>query len=99
MDLSKVNPAHLFLQLFRGSSGQLSIKSKLIMMLLLVSGFSTLFTAVLGYKSGQINLTDRVYNQLTSVRASKASQIEAYFRHIQNHTLTLSEDLSIVAAV
>ena len=99
MDLSKVNPAHLFLQLFRGSSGQLSIKSKLIMMLLLVSGFSTLFTAILGYKSGQINLTDRVYNQLTSVRASKASQIEAYFRHIQNHTLTLSEDLSIVAAV
>jgi class 3 adenylate cyclase len=99
MDLSKVNPAHLFLQLLRGSSGQLSIKSKLILMLLLVSGFSTLFTAVLGYKSGQINLTDRVYNQLTSVRASKASQIEAYFRHIQNHTLTLSEDLSIVAAV
>ena len=99
MDLSKVNPAHLFLQLLRGSSGQLSIKSKLILMLLLVSGFSTLFTAVLGYKSGQINLTDRVYNQLTSVRASKDSQIEAYFRHIQNHTLTLSEDLSIVAAV
>jgi hypothetical protein len=99
MDLSKVNPAHLFLQLLRGSSGQLSIKSKLILMLLLVSGFSTLLTAVLGYKSGQINLTDRVYNQLTSVRASKASQIEAYFRHIQNHTLTLSEDLSIVAAV
>jgi Mg2+ and Co2+ transporter CorA len=99
MDLSKVNPAHFFLQLLRGSSGQLSIKSKLILMLLLVSGFSTLLTAVLGYKSGQINLTDRVYNQLISVRASKASQIEAYFRHIQNHTLTLSEDLSIVAAV
>jgi hypothetical protein len=98
-DLSGVNPAQMFLRLLRGSSGQLSIKSKLILMLLLVSGFSTLFTAVLGYKSGQINLTDRVYNQLTSVRASKASQIEAYFRHIENHTLTLSEDLSIVAAV
>jgi hypothetical protein len=69
------------------------------MMLLLVSGFSTLYTDVLGYKSGQINLTDRFYNQLTSVSASKASQIEAYFQHIQNLTLTLSEDLSIVAAV
>ena len=68
-------------------------------MLLLVSGFSTLLTAALGYRSGQINLTNRVFNQLTSVRASKGSQIEAYFRNIQNHTLTLSDDLSIVAAV
>ena len=87
------------LQLFRSSSGQLSIKSKLILMLLLVSGFSTLLTAALGYRSAQINLTNRVFNQLTSVRASKGYQIEAYFSNIENHTLTLSEDLSIVAAV
>jgi HAMP domain-containing protein len=85
--------------LSRDSVNQLSIKSKLILMLLLVSGFSTLFTAALGYRSGQINLTNRVFNQLTSVRASKAYQIESYFRNIQNHTQTLSEDLSIVAAV
>jgi class 3 adenylate cyclase len=99
MNLSKVKPVDLLLQLFRGTSGQLSIKSKLILMLLLVSGFSTLLTAALGYRSGQINLTNRVFNQLTSVRASKGSQIEAYFHNIENHTLTLSEDLSIVAAV
>ena len=95
MDRSKFKAVHSFLQLFRGSSGQLSIKSKLILMLLLVSGLSTLLTAALCYRSGQINLTDRVFNQLTSVRASKGSQIEAYFRNIENHTLTLSEDLSI----
>jgi class 3 adenylate cyclase len=99
MDLSTVKPVQILLQLARSSSGQLSIKSKLILMLLLVSGFSTLFTAALGYRSGQINLANRVFSQLTSVRASKGSQIEAYFRNIQNHTLTLSEDLSIVAAV
>ena len=99
MNLSKVKPVDLLLQFFRGTSGQLSIKSKLILMLLLVSGFSTLLTAALGYRSGQINLTNRVFNQLTSVRASKGSQIEAYFHNIENHTLTLSEDLSIVAAV
>jgi len=99
MDLSKVKPVDLLLQLFRSSSGQLSIKSKLILMLLLVSGFSTLLTAALGYRSAQINLTNRVFNQLTSVRASKGYQIEAYFSNIENHTLTLSEDLSIVAAV
>jgi len=99
MDLLKVKPVDLLLQLFRSSSGQLSIKSKLILMLLLVSGFSTLLTAALGYRSAQINLTNRVFNQLTSVRASKGYQIEAYFSNIENHTLTLSEDLSIVAAV
>lgn len=87
------------MRLPRGSVNHLSIKSKLILMLLLVSGFSTLLTAALGYRSGQVNLTNRVFNQLTSVRASKAYQIEAYFRNIQNHTQTLSEDLSIVAAV
>ena len=68
-------------------------------MLLLASGLSTLLTALLGYRSGQINLSNRVFNQLTSIRASKAYQIESYFRNIQNHTQTLSEDLSIVAAV
>lgn len=83
----------------RQSLDQLSIKSKLILMLLLASGLSTLLTALLGYRSGQINLTNRVFNQLTSIRASKAYQIESYFRNIQNHTQTLSEDLSIVAAV
>ncbi|MFN9695582.1 MAG: cache domain-containing protein [Synechococcaceae cyanobacterium] len=84
--------------LSRGSIQRLSIKSKLILMLLLASGFSTLVTATLGYRSGQENLSQRVFNQLTSVRASKAYQIESYFRNIQNHTQTLSEDLSIVAA-
>lgn len=53
----------------------MSIKSKLILMLLLASGFATFFTALLGYRSGQANLTNRVFSQLTSVRASKAYQI------------------------
>ena len=103
MPSSKLNPSAWTLAWMRGltrdSVNQLSIKSKLILMLLLVSGFSTLFTAALGYRSGQINLTERVSHQLTSVRASKAYQIESYFRTIQNHTQTLSEDLSIIAAV
>jgi class 3 adenylate cyclase len=76
-----------------------SIKSKLIIMLLLVSGVSTLVTAYQGYTSGQASLTDRVFSQLTSVRASKSYQIESYFKNIRNHTQTLSEDPSIAAAV
>ncbi|XGB41866.1 MAG: hypothetical protein LVS60_16855 [Nodosilinea sp. LVE1205-7] len=82
-----------------GSLNQLSIKSKLIIMLLAVSGLSTLITAYLGYRSGQINLTDRVFNQLTSVRASKAYQIESYFKTLRYHTQTLSENPAIISAM
>lgn len=68
-------------------------------MLLAVSSCSILVTAYLGYRSGRLNLTNRVFSQLTSVRASKAYQIESYFKNIQNHTQTLSEDPSVVAAM
>lgn len=59
--------------LSRGSIQRLSVKSKLILMLLpLASGFSPLVTARPGYRSDQENLSKRVFNPLTSVRASKA---------------------------
>jgi class 3 adenylate cyclase len=77
----------------------LSIKSKLIVMLLTVSSSSILVTAYLGYRSGQSNLTDRAFNQLTSVRASKAYQIESYFKTIRNHIQTLSNDPSVGTAI
>lgn len=77
----------------------LSIKSKLIVMLLTVSSSSIIVTAYLGYRSGQSNLTDRAFNQLTSVRASKAYQIESYFKTIRNHIQTLSNDPTIGLAI
>jgi class 3 adenylate cyclase len=77
----------------------LSIKSKLIVMLLTVSSSSILVTAYLGYRSGQSNLTDRAFSQLTSVRASKAYQIESYFKIIRNHVQTLSIDPSVGSAI
>jgi len=78
---------------------RLSIQSKLIAMLLAVSGCSIVVITYLGYRSGQENLTDRVFSQLTSVRASKADRIEAYFKNIHNHIQTLSEDPAVVAAI
>ncbi len=78
---------------------RLSIKSKLIVMLLTVSSCSILVTAYLGYRSGQSNLTDRVFSQLTSLRASKADQIDAYIKTLRNHVQTLSEDPAVVTAM
>lgn len=56
-------------------------------------------TAYLGYRSARTNLTDRAFSQLTSLRASKSYQIEAYIQTIRNHVQTLSEDPSVVAAM
>lgn len=78
---------------------RLSIRSKLIIILLTVSSISILLTAYLGYRNGQANLTDRAFSQLTSLRASKSYQIEAYIRTIRNHVQTLSEDPSVVTAM
>jgi class 3 adenylate cyclase len=78
---------------------RLSIASKLIIMLLGVSGLSILLTAYLGYRSGKSNLTERVFNQLTSVRASKSYQIESYFKNIRSHIETLSETPSVIQAM
>lgn len=81
------------------SLNRLSIKSKLIVMLLIVSSCSILVTAYLGYRSGRSNLTERVFSQLTSLRASKAYQMESYFKTIRNHIETLSETPSVVTAM
>ncbi|MCL1471997.1 adenylate/guanylate cyclase domain-containing protein [Argonema antarcticum] len=78
---------------------RLSIKSKLIAMLLVVSSCSILVTAYLGYQSGQANLTDRVFSQLISIRASKANQIGSYFQTLRNHLQTLGENPSVVTAL
>jgi class 3 adenylate cyclase len=77
----------------------LSIKSKLIAMLLAVSSCSILVTAYLGYRSGQSNLTDRVFSQLTSVRASKAYQIESYFKSVRYQIQIFSEMPSVIEAM
>lgn len=82
-----------------GWLNRLSIKSQLIVMLLTVSSCSILITAYLGYQSGQANLTERVFSQLTSLRASKAYQIESYFKTIRNHIQTMSEDPAVVDAM
>jgi hypothetical protein len=68
-------------------------------MLLTVSSCSILVTAYLGYYSGQSNLTERAFSQLTSLRSSKAYQIESYFRNIRNHIETLSQTPSLVATL
>jgi class 3 adenylate cyclase len=78
---------------------QLTIRSKLIIMLLAASSFSIGVTAFVGYESGRENLTERVFSQLTSLRSAKAKQIESYMETIRNQTKTLGEDLTVKMAL
>jgi class 3 adenylate cyclase len=78
---------------------RLSIKSKLLVMLIGVSAVCVLVVAWVGYRSGDAALTKAVFAHLTSVRASKAHQIEAYFRNVRGQVETLGEDHMIAEAM
>ena len=78
---------------------QPSLRSQLMLMLLSVSAVAMIAIAYLGYHSGEVNLTTRIFNQLTSVRASKVYQIQAYFESLRDQTQALSEDLMVVNAM
>lgn len=67
----------------------LSIKSKLLIVLLSVSLGSVVTVAYLGFRSGHQALTASAFNQLTSVRASKAYQIEFYLADLRSKVRTL----------
>ncbi|MGV6857881.1 MAG: adenylate/guanylate cyclase domain-containing protein [bacterium] len=77
----------------------LSIKSKLIYILLVVSLGCIIVIAIAGLSTGKQALNDQVYEQLTSVRATKASQIEQYFQGLDNQLKTLAHDKMIVGAM
>lgn len=63
--------------------GNLSIKSKLLIMLLGVSAISIALVATLTYSRSYDALRESVFSHLTSARASKASQIEQYIDTIR----------------
>ncbi len=78
---------------------QLSIKTKLIVMLLVVSLCAMVASTYICSSSGKAILTEKVFNQLTSLRAAKTYQIQDYFQTLYNHSQTLSEDLTVVEAM
>lgn len=78
---------------------RLSIKSKLQIMLLVASLGSILVVGYLGWSKARETLTERIFDQLTSVRASKAYQVESYFQTLRHHIETLCEDRMVVSAI
>ena len=68
-------------------------------MLLVASLGSILVVGYLSWSKARDTLTERIFSQLTSIRASKAYQIESYFETLTNHIETLCEDRMVVEAM
>lgn len=73
----------------------LSIKSKLLIMLLSVSAISITAVASLGYRESYQALQEAVFSHLTSVRASRANALENYIESISSELEVLASSGNI----
>ncbi|NEQ45864.1 MAG: adenylate/guanylate cyclase domain-containing protein [Leptolyngbya sp. SIOISBB] len=78
---------------------QLRIKSKVMLVLLIVSLGSSAVMGFLVWQRARNILTQRIFDQLTSVKASKSAEIESYFQFMYSQVETLAEDRMIVSAM
>src|SRR6187551_2688684 len=76
----------------------LSIKSLLLLMLLLVSVGSNVVVGVIGYVNGTESLTKAANDRLIEVRDSRAREIVNLFDTIENSLLLASRDSAVVDA-
>lgn len=76
----------------------LSIKSLLLLMLLLVSVGSNVVVGVIGYINGTESLTKAANDRLIEVRDSRAREIVSLFDRIENSLLLASRDSAVVDA-
>jgi class 3 adenylate cyclase len=76
-----------------------SIKYKLLSVLLGIGATAIIITGWLGYVAGKEGLTQTATNQLTGIRRSKAHQIEAYFGSIRSQVRMLSQSRMAIEAL
>lgn len=76
-----------------------SIRTQLIVMLLVVSLSSMWASTFICSNAGQQIIEQRVYNQLTSLRGITASEVERYFNFLVQYTQTLSDSVMFINAM
>ncbi len=82
----------------RNKMSNLKIKSKLLVMFFSVTVPSILIIGTLGYITGKSSLSLTIFNQLTSIRSTKAYQIKTYFHNMRAQVDTLSESKMLISA-
>ncbi|HXJ93085.1 MAG TPA: adenylate/guanylate cyclase domain-containing protein [Terriglobia bacterium] len=76
----------------------LSIGTRLLLMILVVAIGAVLVAGYLGLRTGQTALQERLLSQFASTRATKSLAIEQYFTQLQKQVQTLSNDLMLMQA-
>ena len=82
-----------------GLTNRLSIRSKLVFLLLATSIASILIIAWQGYQSAKVALNEATYNQLNTLRAAKTQQIDSYFSNISNQVQGFADNQVIIGAL
>lgn len=77
----------------------MSIRYKLLLVLMLIGSTAVITTGFLGYQAGKQGLTQTAMNQLTGIRRSKAQQIQSYFRTVRSQVRTLKESRLAIDAL
>jgi len=76
-----------------------SVRTKLIIMLLVVSLGAMMASTYICSKVGEDILSQKVFQQLTAVQGSTITQLESYFKFVINHTKTLSNNDMFINAM
>ncbi len=77
----------------------LSIRSRIILMLLTVSTFAAFVLIYIGYQNGKEAITEGIFNQLKGIRASKQYQIESYFKQTEGIVEIMADNGEVVNAL
>ena len=75
------------------------IRTKLFLTVLALAVPALVLVGVLSYLGGKAAVERTTFEHLTSVRASKANQIEEYFNQIRSQTRTFARDRMIIDAM
>ncbi len=77
---------------------RMTIKSRLLVVLLIVGATAGITVSLLAYQYSQKALKERVFSQLTSLRASRTEQIKSYIQNIEEQIATMRCDPSVIDA-
>ncbi len=77
----------------------LSIRSRIILMLLMVSTFAAFVLIYIGYQNGKEAITQGSFNQLKGIRASKQYQIETYFKQTEGVVEIMADNNEVLNAL
>ncbi|WFR66687.1 cache domain-containing protein [Curtobacterium flaccumfaciens] len=80
------------------ASGNLDIQSKLLVMLLAVSIVAALVVGVVGYLNGRDSLEHAAFNQVTSLRESRITELQRSFGQFTQTVVAQTRNASVIGA-